>query len=90
LPPSFVEFDIDRKIREREEILNLPKKEREREKFLFKVTQRVRFRNPIFSAFWGEGTIFEIASEARIGLWVDQLFGSAGKVFVPASEIEAM
>lgn len=66
--------------------LNLPP---EAKGVFFKRGQAVRFTSDILES-WGTGTIFEIASEARIGVEVDRLFGRTVKVYVPASEIEAM
>lgn len=74
-------------IREIEAKLNLPP---ERKGVLFKVGQQVRFVNELYAAFWGDGQIFEIASDARIGLYVKKLFGRTTKVYVCKSEIEAM
>lgn len=74
-------------IREIEAKLNLPP---ERKNVLFKMGQRVQFTNELYAAFWGTATIFEIASEARIGVEVDKAIGGHTKVYVPASEIEAM
>jgi hypothetical protein len=85
-PARVSEGEID-KIRVIEAKLNLPP---EAKGVLFKKTQEVRFRDEVLNAFWGSGIIFEIASETRIGVEVKTLFGRPGKVYVPASEIEAM
>lgn len=84
LPYVTTKDDVER-IRIMEAKLNLPP---EAKGVLFKVGQAVRFKSDF--SFWGKGTIFEIASEARIGLWVERLFGRTCKVYAPASEIEAM
>ena len=55
-----------------------------------KLGQRVRFRNVTYAAYLGEGVVFEVASERRIGVEVERLIGRAGKIYVPASEIEVM
>jgi transcription antitermination factor NusG len=67
--------------------LNLPP---EAKGVLFKVGQKVHFLNELLGAFWGGGKIFEIASETRVGVEVDKLFGRTAKVYVPAAEIEAI
>lgn len=67
--------------------LNLPP---EAKGTFFKVGQEVRFHDGSLWQSWGGGTIVEIASESRIGVEVPYLFGRTTKVFVPASEIEAM
>jgi len=67
--------------------LNLPP---ERKGVLFKVGQRVEFTDPLIGYSWGTGTVVEIASQTRIGVEVVKLFGRTTKVYVPASEIEAM
>jgi transcription antitermination factor NusG len=74
-------------IREIEAKLNLPP---ERKGVLFTVGQRVRFANEVYAAFWGTAVVFEIASEARIGVMVEKAIGGHTKAYVPASEIEAM
>lgn len=84
--PAFASKDDIEKIRVMEALLNLPP---EAKGVLFKLGQRVRFKND-FWAGWGTGQIFEIASEARIGLWVEKLLGRTAKMYVAASQIEAM
>lgn len=74
-------------IRIMEAKLNLPPRAKG---VLFKIGQRVRFTSDLYNAFWGTGVVFEVASEARIGIEVQKLFGRPTKVYVPASEIEAM
>lgn len=71
-------------IREIEAKLNLPP---EAKGVLFKLGQRVRFVNDLYADFIGIGTIFEIASPSRIGVEVN---GLSGRIYVPASEIEAL
>lgn len=78
--------DIDL-VRIMEAKLNLPP---ECKGVLFKAGQEVRFTDPLFEANWVGGKIFEIASEHRIGVEVDGLFGCKTRVYVPASEIEAL
>lgn len=84
-PARLTKIDIE-KVRNMEARLNLPP---EAKGVLFKLGEKVRFTDDLFTD-WGDGTIFEIASEARIGVEVTRLFGRATKVYVPASEIEAM
>lgn len=74
-------------IRLMEAKLNLPP---EAKGVLFKLGQRVSFVNSLFGWSWGNGTVVEIASEHRIGIEVDHLFGRTTKVYVAASEIEAL
>jgi hypothetical protein len=74
-------------IRQVEAKLNLPP---ECKGVLFKLGQQVQFVNEMYQAFWGTAVIFEIASEARIGVEVQKAIGGRTKVFVPASMIEAM
>jgi hypothetical protein len=74
-------------IQDIEEKLNLPA---ERRTSLVSVGETVRFTNELYAAFWGTGVVFEVASEARIGLEVEKVIGGPTKVYVPASEIEAM
>jgi transcription antitermination factor NusG len=81
LPKSDIEL-----IRLMEAKLNLPP---EAKGVFFKIGQRVRFSSDVYEA-WGIGTVIEVAAEARIGVEVDRLFGRATKVYVPASEIEAI
>lgn len=74
-------------IRLMEAKLNLPP---EAKGVLFKKGERVTFTNMLYGYSWGNGTIVEIASESRIGVEVDHLFGRKTKVYVPASEIESI
>lgn len=74
-------------IRQIEAKLNLPP---ECKGVLFKLGDRVQFVNEMYAAFWGTATVFEIASEARIGVEVAKAIGGQTKVYVPASVIEAM
>jgi transcription antitermination factor NusG len=85
-PKLIAKSDIEL-IRLMEAKLNLPP---EAKGVLFKMGQRVGFINPLYGYAWGNGTIVEIASESRIGVEVDHLFGRKTKVYVPASEIEAL
>jgi len=75
-------------IREIEARLNMPPQMIK--KVEFKIGQRVRFLNGVYSAFLGEASVFEVASDHRIGISGPMLFGSAIKIYVPASEIEAV
>jgi hypothetical protein len=84
-PALATKADIER-IRIMEALLNLPP---EAKGVLFKLGQRVRFTNDLWQG-WGAGRIFEIASETRIGVEVEKLFGRPAKIYVAASEIEAM
>lgn len=84
-PAILRKADIE-KIRLMEAKLNLPPEARG---VLFKTGQQVRFLDDLYTD-WGVATIFEIASEARIGIEVPYLFGRSVKIWVPASEIEAM
>lgn len=54
------------------------------------VGRRVQFLNEVYSAFFGDGVVVEVASTTRIGVEVVQLFGCSRKVYVPASEIEVI
>jgi hypothetical protein len=56
----------------------------------FKIGQRVRFLKDIYAAFLGEAIVFEVANDHRIGISGPMLFGSAQKIYIPASEIEAV
>lgn len=85
-PTMIAKSDIEL-IRLMEAKLNLPP---EAKGVLFKMGQRVTFTNTLFGYSWGNGVIIEIASESRIGVEVDCLFGRKTKVYVPASEIEAL
>lgn len=85
-PKAIRKSDIEL-IRLMEAKLNLPP---EAKGVLFKMGERVTFTDPLFGYSWGNATIIEIASEARIGVEVDHLFGRKTKVYVPASEIEAI
>lgn len=67
--------------------LNLPP---EAKGVFFKCGQQVRFKDGSLWQSWGGGRIFDIVSEARIGVEVHGLFGRTTPVYVPASEIEAM
>jgi len=84
-PKPISKADIEL-IRLMEAKLNLPP---EAKGTFFKVGQGVQFTGDILSS-WGTGTIFAIASESRIGVEVKALFGRTTKVYVPASEIEAL
>jgi len=75
-------------IREIEARLNMPPELKK--KVEFKIGQRVRFLNDLYVAFLGEATVFEVASDHRIGISGPMLFGSATKIYVSASEIEAV
>jgi hypothetical protein len=86
LPARLSKTDIEI-IMQIEAKLNLPP---ERKGVLFHVGEQVCFTNELYAAFWGTGVIFEIASEARIGLEVEKVIGGPTKVYVPAAEIEAM
>lgn len=55
-----------------------------------KIGLNVRFTNDLYDNIWGQGVVVEVASEHRIGIEITRLFGRTTKVFVPASEIEAM
>jgi hypothetical protein len=83
--PQIIHLRDINKIKLLEAKLNLPP---EAKGVFFKVGERVRFVDGLFESW--QGTIFEIASESRIGVEVDHLFGRKTKVFVPASEIEAL
>lgn len=50
----------------------------------------VEFVDRAYRDSWGTATVFEVASEGRIGVEVACLFGRPGKVYVPAPEIEVM
>ena len=54
------------------------------------VGDRVRFRNSLYAKSLGRGIVFQVASNARIGVEVERLVGRAGRIFVPAHEIEVM
>ena len=75
-------------IREIEAKLNIPPSLTK--KVEFKIGQPVRFAKDLYSAFLGEATVFEVASDHRIGITGPMLFGRAIKIYVPASEIEAV
>lgn len=51
---------------------------------------RVRFRDDLWAARWGIGKVFDVAKAPRIGVEVERLIGRAGKIYVPASEIEVL
>lgn len=85
-PKMIAKADIEL-IRLMEAKLNLPP---EAKGVLFRVGQRVTFTDNLYAWSWGNGTIIEIASEHRIGIEVDHLFGRTTRVYVPASEIEAL
>jgi len=85
-PSAIGKPDIEM-IRLLEAKLNLPP---EAKGVFFKVGQEVRFGEDSILWGWRQGTIFEIADETRIGVEVPGLFGRATRVYVPASEIEAM
>lgn len=67
--------------------LNLPP---EAKGVLFKKGQKVSFIDPLFAYSWCGGTIFDIVDSTRIGVEVAGLFGCTVRVYVPASEIEAL
>lgn len=54
------------------------------------IGMRVRFFEEKWAHVFGEGSVFEIASENRIGVLIPMLFGRSTKVYVPATEIEAI
>lgn len=83
--PQIIHLRDINKIKLLERKLNLPP---EAKGTFFRVGQRVQFVDGLFDAW--QGTVFEIASESRIGVEVDHLFGRKTKVYVPASEIEAL
>lgn len=56
----------------------------------FVIGGKVRFYDERWAYSFGEATVFEIASENRIGVTVPELFGRPTKVYVPATEIEAI
>lgn len=56
----------------------------------FAIGGRVRFYDEKWAYSFGDAEVFEIASENRIGVMVPSLFGRATKVYVPATEIEAI
>lgn len=84
-PASITKANIE-EVRLLEAKLNLPP---EAKGVLFKVGQKVRFVSSILES-WGTGIVFEIVSETRIGVEVDRLFGRTTRVYVAASEIEAI
>lgn len=83
--PQIIHLRDIYKIKLLEAKLNLPP---EAKGTFFRLSQRVQFVDGLFDAW--QGTVFEIASETRIGVEVDYLFGRKTKVYVPASEIEAI
>lgn len=85
LPQIIHKRDID-EIKRMEAEQNLPP---EAKGTFFKLNQQVRFTRDSLES-WGRGTVFEIASKTRIGVEVGRLFGRTTKVYVPASEIEAL
>jgi transcription antitermination factor NusG len=54
------------------------------------VGDRVRFTDSLWAARWGIGRVFAVANGGRIGIEVNRLIGRAGKLYVPASEIEVL
>ena len=87
LEPVRLSRDDIEKVRIMEAKLNLPP---EAKGVLFKTGQEVRFTSDLFAYSWCGGKIFEIVDEARIGVEVAGLFGCTVRVYVPASEIEAL
>jgi Transcription termination factor nusG len=96
LPGVLTKDEIER-IREIEALLNLPppppptlpltKAELAAK---FQVDHEVRFKNPLYAAFWGTGLIRGIVGGSRITITVKKLFGCPQEVHVPASELEAI
>lgn len=81
--------DIER-IRQMEAELNLPPSDIPAANGrALKPGARARFLAGSFQ-WLGEGVVVDVASKARIGVEVDQLFGARRKVYVPAREIEVM
>ena len=58
------------------------------QKTIFKIDQRVCFLNSTYAAFLGEATVIDVACQSRIGVKVEQLFGSARVIYVSPAEIE--
>lgn len=87
LDPVRLSRDDIELVRIMEAKLNLPP---EAKGVLFKVGQDVRFTDPLFAYSWCGGKIFEIVNQTRIGVDVAGLFGCTVRVYVPASEIEAL
>lgn len=85
-PAELTKADIEI-IREMEAKLNLPP---QCQAATVRLGQVVRFLNDLYAAFWGKGTVVELANANRVGVEVANLFGRAVKVYVPASEIEAL
>lgn len=86
LPARLTKGDIEL-VRTLEARLNLPP---EAKGVFFKLRQEVRFKDGSPWQSWLGGVIFDIVDEDRIGVLVPKLFGCPRKVYVPASEIEAM
>lgn len=85
-PAIITKADIEL-IRQMEARLNCPQRAVTRD---FKIGQQVQFVDSLFAYGWGNGVIVELAGHNRIGVEVAKLFGRSTKVYVPASEIEAM
>jgi hypothetical protein len=51
---------------------------------------KVRFINPRHTRLFGEGTVFEVARDKRIGVEVSGLFGGLTKTYIAADEIEVL
>lgn len=88
-PAMLTKADVE-VIRRIESDLNRVPLEPEADWRKWKIGDQAKFKDATYAAFFGYGTIFEIANEGRIGLEVVKLFGRKTRVYVAASGIEAM
>lgn len=81
--------DVER-IRRIEAKLNHPEHPVDARAVEIKPGSHIRFLDRRDVSLFGEGTVFEVAHERRIGVEVAGLFGRTVRVYVPATEIEVM
>ena len=88
-PLLLTKGDVER-VRRMEAKLNRPDNPVDAHGAEIKIGARVRFIDAADERLFGDGVVFAVASEHRIGVWVSGLFGGVVKAFVPAAEIEVM
>lgn len=88
-PLCLIKSDID-EIRRIEAKLNKPESPVDAVGKELEQGQRVRFIDPRTVRLFGEGVVFEVVSDHRIGVEVQGLFGGPTKTYISADEIEVM
>lgn len=88
--PIILDKDDIEDIRRIEAKLNSPDKPVDARGEEIHLQAKVRFIDPRNTRLFGEGMVFEVAGDKRIGVEVSGLFGGLTKTYIAADEIEVL